>query len=88
MHSRTRKASRIATLSPWYVEALLLAISLKVDRLLIAKLAVAMETFQVESCVRCHHIYKVGWSPSLGEVLQCTRELEKHQGSLRCRRGT
>ena len=35
-----------------------------------------METFQVESCVRGHHIYKVVWSPSLGEVLQCTRELE------------
>ena len=27
MHSRTRKTPRIATLSPWYVEALLLAIS-------------------------------------------------------------
>ena len=27
MHSRTRKTPRNATLSPWYVEALLLAIS-------------------------------------------------------------
>ena len=41
----------------------------------------------MESCVRGHHIYRVVWSPTLGEVLQCTRELEKHQGSLRCHRG-
>ena len=30
----------------------------------------------VESCVRGHHIYKDVWSSSLGEVLQCTWELE------------
>ena len=30
----------------------------------------------MERCVRGHHIYKDVWSPSLGEVLQCTRELE------------
>ena len=51
---------------------------IKVDRLLNVKLAVAMETFQVESCVRGYLSYKVGWSTSLGEVLQCTREFEKH----------
>ena len=46
----------------------------KVDRLLNSAKTVAMETFQVESCVRGHHIYKDVWS--LGEVLQCTCELE------------
>ncbi len=33
-----------------------------------------LETFEVESCVRGHHIYSNVWSPSLGERLQCTRE--------------
>ena len=28
-----------------------------------------MEEFQLESCVRGHHIYKNTWSPLLGEVL-------------------
>ena len=49
---------------------------IKVDRLLNSAKTVAMETFQVEKCVRGHHIYKDVWSPSLGEVLQCTRELD------------
>ena len=28
-----------------------------------------MEEFQLESCVRGHHIYKSTWTPLLGEVL-------------------
>ena len=46
---------------------------IKVDRLLNSAKTVAMETFQVESCVRGHHIYKYIF---FGEVLQYTRELE------------
>ena len=38
-----------------------------------------MQTFQVESCVQGHHIQKDVWPPSLGEVLQCTRELENNK---------
>ena len=49
---------------------------IKVDRLLNSVKTVAMETFQVESCVRGHHTYKDVWSPSLGEVLHSTREIE------------
>ena len=41
---------------------------IKVDRLLNSAKTVAMETFQVESCVRGHHIYKDVWSPYLGVV--------------------
>ena len=49
---------------------------IRVDCLLNSAKTVAMETLQVESCVLGHHIYKDVWSPSLGEVLQCTRELK------------
>ena len=38
--------------------------------------ASAMETFQIESCVRGHHIYKYIWNPSSGEELTCSREIE------------
>ena len=37
--------------------------------------ASAMETFQIESCVRGHHIYKDIWNPS-GEELTCSHEIE------------
>ena len=30
--------------------------------------------FEVESCVRGYHIYKAVWTPTIGEVLSCTRE--------------
>ena len=33
-----------------------------------------METFQVEWCVRGHHIYKSIWSPATGEELGCKLE--------------
>ena len=33
-----------------------------------------MEEFQLESCVRGHHIYKSTWTPLLGEVLHCKIE--------------
>ena len=33
-----------------------------------------METLQVESCVRGHHIYKTIWNPTVGEELNCMRE--------------
>ena len=33
-----------------------------------------MEEFQLESCVRGHHVYKSTWTPLLGEVLQCKIE--------------
>ena len=48
---------------------------IKVDHLLNSA-KTAIEAFQVESCVRGHHLYKDVWSPSFGVVLQCTRELE------------
>ena len=38
--------------------------------------ASAMETFQIESCVRGHHIYKDIQNPSSGEELTCSREIE------------
>ena len=37
--------------------------------------ASAMETFQIESCVRGHHIYKDIWNPSSGEELTCSHEI-------------
>ena len=39
-------------------------------------IANAMETFQIESCVRGHHIYKGIWNSSSGEKLTCSREIE------------
>ena len=36
----------------------------------------AMETFQIESCVRGHHIYKDIWNSSSGEELNYSREIE------------
>ena len=59
-----------------------------------------METCQIESCVRGHHIYKTIWSPSPGEELDCRREPTNtedpyavavvrrslsRKGSIRCR---
>ena len=38
--------------------------------------AIAMETFQIESCVRGHHIYKEIWNLSSGEELTCSCEIE------------
>ena len=34
-----------------------------------------MEEFQLESCVRGHHIYKNTWTPLLGEVLSAASRL-------------
>ena len=34
----------------------------------------SLETFEVESCVRGHRIYKCVWTPVLGEELECLRE--------------
>ena len=30
--------------------------------------------FSISSCVRGHHIYKITWTPTIGEVLTCERE--------------
>jgi len=35
-----------------------------------------MDVFEVESCVRGHHIYKQVLTPFIGEELTCTREIE------------
>ena len=35
---------------------------------------VAMETVEIESCVRGHHIYKATWKPTLNEELNCYKE--------------
>ena len=34
-----------------------------------------LETFQIESCIRAHHIYKEIWNPSRKE-LTCSHEIE------------
>ena len=31
--------------------------------------------FEVESCIRGYHVYGASWTPVIGEVLQCSREL-------------
>ena len=57
MHSRTRKTSRIATLSPWYVEALRLLASCKCPVL-------SEELFAMKSLVHgviLKIFLKVGW---------------------------
>ena len=36
----------------------------------------SMDVFEVESCVRGHHIYKDVWTPFVGEELTCTHEIE------------
>ena len=41
-----------------------------------------MEMFQIESCVRGHHIYKDIWNPSSGEELTCSREIESTKDLL------
>ena len=52
--------------------------------------ASAMETFQIESCVRGHHIHKDIWNPSSGEELTCSREIEnsKDPFTVAVQRGT
>ena len=30
--------------------------------------------FSISGCVRGHHIYKITWTPTIGEVLTCERE--------------
>ena len=32
-------------------------------------------SFEVESCVRGHHVYQSVWNPQLGQMLLCEREL-------------
>ena len=51
--------------------------------------ASAIETFQIESCVRGHLIYKDIQNPS-GEELNCSREIEntKHPFAVAVKRGT
>lgn len=33
-----------------------------------------METYEVDSCIRGHHVYKSIWNPTIGEKLVCERE--------------
>ena len=33
------------------------------------------EDFKLPSCIRGHHVYKDVWTPIIGEVLQCVREV-------------
>ena len=33
-----------------------------------------METCEIETCVRGHHVYKSIWSPTTGEELDCRRK--------------
>ena len=35
-----------------------------------------MDSFELSSCVRGHHIYKSSWTPTLGEELDCRREAD------------
>ena len=34
-----------------------------------------METYEVESCIRGYHIYKDIWTSTVGEHLDCVREI-------------
>lgn len=34
----------------------------------------AMEIYEVESCIRGHHVFRTVWSPTVGERLNCTWE--------------
>ena len=34
-----------------------------------------MDTYEVESCVRSHHVYGNVWCPTIGEQLACTRQI-------------
>ena len=45
-----------------------------------------MESAELHSCVRGHHVYQHKWTPTLGEELRtlCQRKHQR-QGSLRCR---
>ena len=39
-----------------------------------------MDTYEVESCVRGHHVFGSIWSPTIGEQLVCKRQI----GNTRC----
>lgn len=39
----------------------------------------AMETYEVSSCVRGHHVFKNIWRPTIGEQLVCKREVSNAQ---------
>ena len=34
-----------------------------------------VHSFEVESCIRGHHVYKESWNPFIGEELDCRHEL-------------
>ena len=36
-----------------------------------------MESVEIASCVRGHHVYKATWKPKAGEKLECRREEDK-----------
>ena len=35
---------------------------------------VAIETVEIDSCIRGHHVYKASWKPTLNEELNCYKE--------------
>ena len=67
-------------------------VSQGVNKSKLDSIANAMETFQIESCVRGHHIYKGIWNPSSGEKLTCSREIENTKDpfavAVKCRRSS
>ena len=38
-----------------------------------------MDTYEVESCVRGHHVFGSIWSPTIGEQLVCKRQIGNPQ---------
>jgi len=38
-----------------------------------------METYEVDSCVHGHHVFRGIWNPTIGEQLVCKREVSNTQ---------
>ena len=42
--------------------------------LFLKQLAMALRSFEVQSCIRGYHIYMTVWTPYIGETLPCSQE--------------
>jgi len=42
-------------------------------------MSVVKDLFSCDSFVHGHHVYKDGWAPILGEIMECKRELKNEK---------
>jgi len=63
-------------------ERLLESTAESINEIEVSKSKKSMDVFEMESCVRGHHIYKQIWTLFVGEELTCTREFETSKDPL------